>query len=62
VIPLLLDPRSNSSLYEHRDHTSLVVPGQDFFALRIAQECGGGLCQIGRVAGSPDDKSLFCAK
>ncbi|MDH3287991.1 MAG: M14 family zinc carboxypeptidase [Betaproteobacteria bacterium] len=43
LIPLLLEPRSNSSLYEHRDHASLVVPGQDFFVLRIPQECGGEL-------------------
>lgn len=40
LIPLLLEPRSNSSLYEHRDYASLVAPGQDFFVLRIPKECG----------------------
>lgn len=40
LIPLLLEPRSNSSLYEHRDHAGLVVPGQDFFVLRLTQDCG----------------------
>ena len=37
----LLEPKSNSSLYEHRDYASLVVLGQDFFVLRIVQECSG---------------------
>jgi hypothetical protein len=41
LIPLLLEPKSNSSLYEHRDYASLVVLGQDFFVLRIVQECSG---------------------
>jgi len=40
LIPLLLEPGSNSSLYEHRDYASLVAPGQDFFVLRIRNECG----------------------
>ncbi len=36
---LLLEPRSNSSLFEHRDFAPLVKPGEDFFVLRINDEC-----------------------
>lgn len=36
---LLLEPRSNSSLFEHRDFAPLVTPGEDFFVLRINNEC-----------------------
>ena len=36
---LLLEPRSNSSLFEHRDFAPLVVPGKDFFILRIVGDC-----------------------
>ena len=42
LIPLLLEPGSNSSLYERGDYASLVEPGRDFFILRIPGECGGG--------------------
>jgi len=41
LIPLLLEPGSNSSLYERGDYASLVEPGKDFFVLRIPGECGG---------------------
>jgi len=41
LIPLLLEPGSNSSLYEHRDYASLVAPGKEFFVLRIPGECDG---------------------
>jgi Zinc carboxypeptidase len=37
---LLLEPRSNSSLFEHRDFAPLVTPGKDFFVLRINNDCG----------------------
>jgi len=37
---LLLEPRSNSSLFEHRDFAPLVTPGEDFFVLRINNDCG----------------------
>ena len=39
LIPLLLEPQSNSSLYEHRDYAGLVTPGKDFFMLRMTGEC-----------------------
>ncbi len=40
LIPLLLEPGSNSSLYEHGDYANLVEPGKEFFVLRIPGECG----------------------
>lgn len=36
---LLLEPRSNSSLFEHRDFAPLVKTGEDFFVLRIKNDC-----------------------
>ncbi len=41
LIPLLLEPASNSSLYERRDYAGLVEPGKDFFVLRIHGVCAG---------------------
>lgn len=41
LIPLLLEPGSNSSLYERGEYASLVEPGTDFFVLRIPGQCGG---------------------
>jgi hypothetical protein len=35
MIPLLLDPRSNSSIFETPDFAPFAVPGQDFFVSRI---------------------------
>ena len=42
LIPLLLEPRSSSSLFDHADFASLVIPGEDFFILRINNSCGQG--------------------
>lgn len=39
LIPLLLEPRSSSSLFDHVDFSSLVIPGNDFFVLRINDDC-----------------------
>lgn len=36
---LLLEPRSNSSLFERRDFAPLVKTGEDFFVLRINDDC-----------------------
>jgi len=36
---LLLELRSNSSLFEHRDFAPLVKAGEDFFVLRIGEDC-----------------------
>jgi hypothetical protein len=40
LIPLLLDPRSNSSFFEHPDYAPLVVPGKDLFVYRVSDDCG----------------------
>ena len=39
LVSLLLEPRSNSSLFEHPDFAPLVAPGEDFFVLRINNDC-----------------------
>lgn len=43
LIPLLLEPRSNSSIFEHpsaaEDYSDLVAAGRDFFVLRMGQDC-----------------------
>lgn len=39
VASLLLEPGSNSSLFEHRDFAPLVKAGEDFFILRINGDC-----------------------
>ncbi len=39
IASLLLEPQSTSSLFEHRDFSPLVVPGKDFFVLRIDGDC-----------------------
>jgi len=41
LIPLLLEPGSNSSLFERGKFADLVEPGKDFFVLRIPGECAG---------------------
>jgi len=40
MIPLLLDPRSNSSIFETPDFAPFAVPGQDFFIHRIESDDG----------------------
>lgn len=39
LIPLLLDPRSSSSLFDHVNYSALVEAGKDFFILRINRDC-----------------------
>lgn len=39
LVPLLLEPQSNSSIFEHPDYAALVAPGRDSFVYRVRGDC-----------------------